>query len=202
MIVGLLRHGRTAWNDAGRLQGRADPPLSAAGREQVRQWRLPAELGDARVVSSPLQRATDTARLATGRAPTIEPDLIEMHWGAWEGETFASLREHHRDAFAAAEARGLDFRPPGGESLREVQCRLLAWLVRVAGDAGPVVAVTHKGVLNVLVAHLTGWNGIGRAPVKLKPDCAHLADVDAEGRVRVCAWNVALVPCGPVEPGR
>ena len=52
MIVALVRHGRTEWNEAGRMQGRADVPLSASGREQVRAWRLPQELRGARFVSS------------------------------------------------------------------------------------------------------------------------------------------------------
>jgi probable phosphoglycerate mutase len=192
MIVALLRHGPTPWNEAQRLQGRADIPLSGAGCELVGAWRLPAELAAADIVTSPLARAVATARIVTGREPVIEPDLIEMDWGAWEGETFATLREQHAAPFAAAEARGLDFRPPEGESIREVQQRLLRWLACAATRPGPVVAVTHKGVLNALVAHLTGWNGIGRPPVKLRPGCLHTVDVDATGAVLACRWNLAL----------
>ncbi|GIK86883.1 MAG: hypothetical protein BroJett026_23640 [Betaproteobacteria bacterium] len=192
MIVGLLRHGRTAWNDAGRLQGRADVPLSPEGRAQVARWQLPPALAGGRIVASPLARAAETARLLAGRAPALDPDLAEMDWGAWEGETFERLRTLHGPAFAAEEARGLDFRPPGGESLREVQRRLLRWLAREAAAGGTVVAVTHRGVLNTLVAHLTAWNGIGRAPLRLRPDCVHVVAVDAAGEVREHAWNVAL----------
>jgi probable phosphoglycerate mutase len=192
VIVALLRHGRTAWNDAQRLQGRADIPLTAAGREQVLRWRLPAELSRATLCSSPLARAVETARLASRRDPVVVPALIEMDWGAWEGTTFAALRTDHADAFAAAEARGLDFRPPGGESLREVQQRVLGWLASLAATGGPVLAVTHKGVLNVLVAHLTGWNGIGRSPVKLRPDCIHLLELDHAGALRAVEWSRPL----------
>jgi len=192
MIVALLRHGPTPWNEAQRLQGRADIALSPAGREQVGMWRLPAELARAELVASPLARAVETARIVAGREPVIEPDLVEMDWGAWEGETFAGLRERHAAAFAAAEARGLDFRPPDGESMREVQQRLLSWLARAATRPGPIVAVTHKGLLNMLVAHLTGWNGIGRSPVKLRPGRVHLVDVQARGTVGLRAWDVSL----------
>ena len=197
MIVALLRHGRTAWNEQGRLQGRADLPLAPAGEAQVDRWRVPPGFGDAIVVASPLVRAVATAQRFAGGAPRIVPDLIEMDWGAWEGETFATLRAAHAGAFAAAEARGLDFRPPGGESLREVQQRLLSWLalaaVQVEGPETAVIAVTHRGVLNALVAHLTGWNGIGRPPVKPRTDCAQVVAVDAAGRVAVRQWNVPLV---------
>jgi probable phosphoglycerate mutase len=192
VIVAFVRHGPTAWNAHGRLQGRADVPLSADGRAQVARWRLPADVAGARLVASPLARAVETARLLGGTEPAIAADLVEMDWGAWEGETFASLRAHHAHAFAAAEAAGLDFRPPGGESIRDVQARLLRWLAATAREAGPVVAVTHKGVLNALVAHVTGWNAIGRSPVKLRPACAHVVAIDAAGRPSVRAWNAPL----------
>ncbi|HEX4885301.1 MAG TPA: histidine phosphatase family protein [Casimicrobiaceae bacterium] len=197
MIVAFVRHGRTAWNAAQRLQGRADVPLSPEGRAQVLRWRLPADLASARMVASPLARAVDTARLLGAGEPAIEPALVEMDWGGWEGETFASLRAHHARAFAAAEARGLDFRPPGGESIREVQARLLGWLAGAAGTGAAVVAVTHKGVLNALVAHLTGWNAIGRSPVKLRPDVVHLVEVGPRGELQARSWNVPLTPAGP-----
>lgn len=196
MIVALLRHGRTAWNAQGRLQGRADFPLSPAGEAQVDRWRIPPGFEDADVVASPLLRAVATAQRLAGRPPRIVADLIEMDWGAWEGESFETLRGQHAQAFAAAEARGLDFRPPGGESLREVRQRLLSWLAHAAVAGGPdavVLAVTHRGVLNALVAHLTGWNGIGRPPVKPRNDCAQVIAVDAGGRVALHAWNVPLV---------
>jgi probable phosphoglycerate mutase len=153
-------------------------------------------LADATIVASPLVRAVETARIVAARAPAIAPDLIEMDWGAWEGESFASLRERHAADFAAAEARGLDFRPPGGESIREVQVRLLRWLADVATLPGPVVAVTHKGVLNALLSHLTGWNAIGRAPVKLRAGRIHQIEVAAADRVRLRAWNVPLEVVG------
>ena len=63
MIVAFVRHGRTEWNDAGRMQGRADIGLSEAGRAQVRGWTLPRSLAGARFVASPLARARETAAI-------------------------------------------------------------------------------------------------------------------------------------------
>jgi broad specificity phosphatase PhoE len=60
-----------------------------------------------------------------------------------------------------------------------------------------VLAVTHKGVLNALVAHLTGWNAIGRPPVKPRTGCAQVVEVDARGAVTARAWNVPLVAPPP-----
>jgi len=193
MIVALLRHGRTEWNDVRRMQGRADIPLSDAGRAQVATWRLPAALAGARVVASPLVRAIETARLLCGTEPQVEPDLIEMDWGAWEGRTFEQLRAELGPVYAVAEALGVDYRPPDGESPRDVQDRIGRWFGRVPAGRGPIVAVTHQGVLRALVAKLTGWDMVSKSPVKLLPDRVHLFEVE-RARLRAVEWNVPLLP--------
>ena len=76
----VLRHGPTAWNERGAIQGRADPPLSSAGRDRVRSWRLPAEFSTGRWIASPLRRAIETARLMGGD-PVPDPRLLELDWG-------------------------------------------------------------------------------------------------------------------------
>ncbi len=119
-IVALIRHGPTAWNEQRRTQGHRDIPLSEAGRAEVSRWQIPEMLEDARLVTSPLSRASETALLLFGRAAEVEPRLIEMNWSEWEGRTLAGLRAEFGAAFAANEARGLDFRPAGGESPRAV----------------------------------------------------------------------------------
>ena len=198
MIVALLRHGRTAWNDAQRLQGRADIPLTAAGPRagaRVAAARELARRGALRARARS-RRAVETARLvAADASPSIVPDLIEMDWGAWEGDDVrARCARHHAEAFAAAEARGLDFRPPGGESLREVQQRRAR-----AGSRSPAAASARssrsrtRACSTSLVAHLTGWNGIGRPPVKLRPDCVHLLEVDRPAACAQRAWSRPLL---------
>ena len=89
--VAFLRHAPTVWNAAGRIQGHTDEPLSEAGRTWARQFRLPAEVRDWPLFSSPLSRAVETARLVGGE-PQVEPGLIEMDWGLAEGRTLAALR--------------------------------------------------------------------------------------------------------------
>jgi probable phosphoglycerate mutase len=192
MIVALLRHGRTEWNDARRMQGRADIPLSDAGRAQVAAWQLPAAIAEAKVVASPLARALETARLLTAGEPRVEPDLIEMDWGAWEGRTFDELRAELGPVYALSESLGVDYRPPGGESPRDVQVRVERWFAGLPEGEGPVVAVTHQGVLRALVAKLTGWDMVSKPPVKLLPDRVHLFEAE-RGHVRAVEWNVALV---------
>jgi broad specificity phosphatase PhoE len=182
----LIRHGRTAWNEQGRMQGRADLPLLPAGRAEVLRWRLPEAWAKARWLSSPLRRATETGALLTDGLVDIEPRLIEMDWGAWEGRTLAELRAEAPEAMAANEARGLDFRPPGGESPREVRARLVALLADLAAAPGPsdVVCVTHKGVIRAALSLATGWDMRSKAPLRLAEDATLVLHADATGRIR------------------
>jgi probable phosphoglycerate mutase len=198
MIVALLRHGSTAWNDQRRMQGRRDIPLSESGRAEVRTWRLPADpalpvAGAMQWHSSPLRRAVETAQILSGVPPRDEPALIEMDWGEWEGYGLDELRRRFGETFARNEDAGLDFRPPGGESPRDVRDRIERWLREVAARGEPVVAVTHKGVLRAALSAATGWDMMGKPPVRLQNAALHRFDIDARGRVSVVECNVPLV---------
>lgn len=188
----MLRHGPTAWNEAGRIQGRSDQPLSEAGRAAVAAWMLPPEATGARWLSSPLARARETAAILHDGAIAVEPRLIETDWGAWEGRTLAALRAELGEAMAANEARGLDFRPAGGESPRDVQDRLRPLLAELAEDSNTVVAVSHKGVLRALYALASGWDLRGRPETKLQDGCAHLFALGPGGRPTIERLNIPL----------
>lgn len=171
--IALIRHGLTSWNTEGRIQGRADTPLSPEGRAELLGLAPPPELHGGVWLSSPLTRAVETARLL-GHEPRIEPLLIETAWAAWEGLTRDTTTPLSHRISARGEA-GLDFRPPGGESPREVQQRLQQFFVQTAAN-GPdfAVCVTHKGVIRAALALATGWNMLTKPPVKLKWRAAHL----------------------------
>ena len=164
--VALLRHADTAWSRAGRIQGRADPPLA----ENV-SVRLPEACQGMRIVTSPLRRCVQTAALLGAPDAPREPRLVEMDWGEWEGETIAALRERLGEEMRENEARGLDLRPPNGESPREVLLRVQTWLREVAT---PTLAVTHRGVIRAVLALATGWDMRGKPPFKLDWSAAHL----------------------------
>ena len=191
----LIRHGATQWNLDRRIQGRADPSLAPAGREVVTTWRLPPEMaGDWIWLTSPLTRARETATLLHEAPASVEPALTEMDWGAWEGRQLSELRAEGGAAMAAAEARGLDFQPPGGESPRQVQDRLRPLLARLAADGRPTVAVTHKGVIRALYALASGWDMTGRAPEKLRDGCAQRFLLGPDGAPETDQLNLPLAP--------
>jgi len=197
----LIRHGPTAWNAEGRIQGRSDRPLSAAGRRAVAAWRLPADLAGGaianwRLLSSPLRRARETAVLLWSEldpdAIESAPAFVEMSWGAWEGRRLTELRLDGGAAVAAEEARGLDFRPPGGESPRAVQTRLRPVLADLAQDGRASVAITHKGVIRAIYALASGWDMTGKAPDKLADACLHRFRLAAGGRPEIDRLNIPL----------
>jgi broad specificity phosphatase PhoE len=189
----VLRHAPTEWNALGRLQGQTDTGLSAEGEAAARGWRLPGPADGWRRMSSPLQRARRTAELLRPAAPvTVVSALREMSFGAWEGCTLAGLRASGGAAFAAAEAAGLDFQPPGGESPRATMARIGRWTADLARGGEPAVAVSHKAAIRALLALATGWNMLGRPPHKLDWRSVHFFVAHDDGRVAVDRLNVPL----------
>jgi len=191
----LIRHGPTDWNADRRIQGSTDIPLSDAGRETVAGWRLPPELEDFDWVCSPLARARETAGIL-GAPRDIRTDhrLCEMNWGDWEGQRLADLRRDLGDEMADNEARGIDFRPPNGESPRDLLARLAPWMADVSAQGRPTLAVCHNGIVRALYALATGWSMIGKRPIKFQWGTVHLFHVDADGKPVVDRMNVSLEP--------
>ena len=189
----LIRHGKTIWNEEGRIQGRADPPLSDRGRAEVESWALPAAAVGAAWYSSPLLRARQTAALLHGEAVVSDPRLAEADWGEWEGSRLEDLRRRDGEAMAANENRGLDFQPPGGESPRAVQDRVKPLLAELATQRQSVVAITHKGVIRAVFALASGWDMRDKPPVKLGWSCAHGFRLGPQGNPAVEALNIPLL---------
>lgn len=164
-VLYYIRHGETDWNVEHRLQGHRDTPLNARGRQQagacgdilrdllVRDGRAAL---DCAYVSSPLIRARQTMELIR-TAVDLEPDgydvdnrLIEISFGDWEGLTLAEIAARDAPALAERERDKWGFRPPGGESYRDVTRRVGAWYATMTQDT---IVAAHGGVARALVAH-------------------------------------------------
>ena len=183
MKLALLRHAMTDWNREKRVQGRIDRPLSELGRKQLDSLAIPPEFKAYRWYCSPLRRATQTAALLAIDPVAIEASLIEMSWGDWEGEVLKPLRKRLGEEMRANEGRGLDFRPPGGESPREVQTRLQPWLRQVAASGQDTAAVAHKGIIRCIYALACDWDMRGDSPVEFAWDALHLFELTPDGKV-------------------
>lgn len=190
--LALLRHAETVWSGEGRIQGSTDVPLSEAGCRALTGRALPAPCRGMRAVSSPLRRCRETAARLGLADIALEPRIVEMHWGAWEGRTLAELRAELGETMRENEARGLDFTPDGGESPRQVLARVRGWLAEIAAQGEPTLAVTHKGVIRVIMAQAYGWNMLGRAPIKLDWNAVHLFSLDRQGAPSPVRMNMPL----------
>ncbi|HVI91132.1 MAG TPA: histidine phosphatase family protein [Dongiaceae bacterium] len=191
----VIRHAPTPWNRMKRLQGRSNIALDDAGRAIALQWRAAAQgWADWQILSSPLQRARETAALLfPAAAIRIEPRLVEMDFGAWEGKTLRDLRAQPGGDAARRELAGLDFHAPDGESPRQVQERLQPLLVELATGRDSV-AVAHKAVLRALYALASGWDMLAKPPQKIHANCAHHFRLAAGGRIEIVRMNVPLLP--------
>lgn len=148
----LCRHGRTATNAAGRIQGRVDPPLDDIGRAQAAA--LAAAVGTpARVLTSPLRRARETAAAFGG--PVVEDARwVELDYGEWDERR---LTEISPEAWARWRAAP-DWAPPGGESLLTLGSRVREACEDLAADARErdVVVVSHVSPIKAAVAWALG----------------------------------------------
>ena len=186
--IALMRHYPTAWNAEQRLQGRTDIPLTEEARETLAGLALPPPWDRARIITSPLGRAAETARLlADGRKVAEDHRLVEMSWGDWEGVRAKDLLADPDSGFRPTHEWDEDTRAPGGESRREAWRRLHPALALIAFDPEPALIVTHKALMRLMLGTAHGWQGVpeikrGRVyPMRLAP-C---------GR-----------PCNPEEPVR
>ena len=187
VLLAMLRHGDTAWSAEGRIQGRSNPSLTEAAREQLRGLKLPHVCDGMRIVTSPLARCVETAAIIGAPQAHREPRIAEMSWGAWEGRRLADLRAELGAEMGANEARGWDFRPAQGESPREVLARVRTWLAELSE---PTLAVTHRGVIRAVYAHAAGWDLRGKPPVKLAWDAVHVFRLGAKGEPVIESLNL------------
>lgn len=208
--IWLARHGETTWNLAGRYQGRCESPLSGRG---VRQGRALADAfaqalarGDAvpaRIVSSPMQRCTATARFTASRlGVALESDarLIEIAHGTWEGRYRDELAANDPQRYRAWREDPATVSFEGGESLGDVRARWRAFAGDLAARDENTLVVTHDAVVRCALVDLRGaplddfWqmrvenaafavlDRDGAGHLRLRDECvnAHLAGLRAD----------------------
>jgi len=150
--VVLVHHGETEWSLNGRHTGKTDIPLTEEGRRQAKA--LGPELSAwqfALILTSPLQRAVETCRLAGyGEGAQLRPDLAEWDYGRYEGLTSSRIQEIDPDWSLWRDGG------PGGEQAAEVGRRADRVIAEVRAVAGDVLIFAHGHVLRVLTARWLG----------------------------------------------
>ena len=199
MRIALLRHGPTEWNALGRIQGHTDIPLSNTGLAKIQALQPPSPFEKARAFASPLRRARQTAEALGLEGIGCDARLMEQNWGRWEGLSRAEIiGRDGEDAFVHA-GRGQDFRPPGGESTRQLNQRLAAFLKDVAREEADAIAVTHLGVLRAAYTLATGGDMATPMPADLDISKVMILKLTREGTPSIEALNLDL-PRKPRKP--
>ena len=180
----LVRHGETEWTLDGRHTGRSDIPLTAQGREEgehlarrLKDWRF------ALVMTSPLQRALETCRLAGFSAGArVDKDLAEWDYGEYDGKTSAQIRAMNPDWDLWREGG------PGGETPEQVGGRADRVIAEVLKVDGSVLLVAHGHLLRVLAARwLEQPPGEGRR-LAMSPAAISVLGYEHQNRV-ITLWN-------------
>jgi probable phosphoglycerate mutase len=183
--IWLIRHGETEWSRSGAHTGRTDLPLTAAGRDNaaaIGRWLQGRAF--ALVLTSPMERARDTCRLAGyGDAAHVDSNLCEWDYGDYEGRVTPDIQKERpgwslwRDGV------------PNGESIEEVAVRAEAVLARAVAADGDTALFAHGHILRILTAC---W-------LQLDPRCGSLfalstASVSTLGYERetrvISCWNL------------
>jgi len=188
-MITFVRHGETALNRDGRLQGRVDLELSEQGLDQAA--RAGARFAGSRVdriFTSPLRRAQQTAAAIAevcGAEIEIDDRLVELDYGEWDGRPLADIRSTRASRWLSDPS----FAPPGGESLEAVMARVESFCVdRLAAD-DRVVAVSHVSPIKAAVAWALGVDE--RATLRMYLGLASITRIGAraDGGVFLSSFN-------------
>ena len=157
---GLIRHATTVWNQAKRIQGQSDTPLTPEGEKEAREWgRLLESYKWDRIISSDIGRALRTTAIINGflQVPVAtDCRLREQDWGNWTGKTFAQIQKETPHLLAEQVAAEWGFCPPGGEdrnsvwerSRQAIQDTFQNW------PGKNILVVAHEGVIKCWIYRL------------------------------------------------
>lgn len=161
----IIRHGESEWNRIGRYQGQADAPLSETGAQQAEALaqRLRHERFDA-IFTSPLQRAAKTAEAVARHHPevpfAVEPALLEIHHGLWQGLMLDEVKARYGEGLREWRMHPTRAQMPEGESFSNILKRVLDFKDRLLTEYADkaVLVSTHDVVVKILVADALGMN--------------------------------------------
>ncbi len=186
MEIVLARHGETEWSRDLKHTGRTDIPLTDHGRAEARLLRSAvARRSFARVLSSPLERALETCRLAGLEAVEVTDDLLEWDYGEYEGITTAEIRQERPDWYLWRDGC------PGGETAADVGERVDRVIDELRPLEGDAIVFAHGHVLRVLTAR---WLALGpESGALFKLDTGTLSSLGYERETPVITrWNAPV----------
>ena len=161
-VLILIRHGETLWNTQLRMQGSLDSDLTPKGELQIKalgEWMK--EVRFDYLYCSDTPRAHKTAEAIykfTGHTLNFDKRLREKNLGIFEGLTSEEAREQYPEAFKLFKTAGANYVIDQGESTQQLLDRALEVIeeIRIRHPQKVLVAVTHGGVVRVLMKHVLG----------------------------------------------
>ena len=158
----LIRHGETAWNKIGKLQGVSDVELSPEGIKQARLLaeHAPFNSVDA-IYSSDLIRAVKTAEILAQRfnLPVIKNGgLRETSFGTWEGKLLSDLAKENPQGFENFFSNPDKVKPPQGETFLQSQARIMNALNAIIADneGKNIIVVSHGAAIRLIICAALG----------------------------------------------
>lgn len=151
--IWLIRHASSRYNDSGRIQGQKDIELSDSGLEEAAKLAEDFDLSFDSIYSSELKRARQTAEALiqdTDHKLRRREELNERALGVLEGRGCSSWKDIDLEG-------GPDWKPQGGESLREHSDRVSNFLAELKDDeAEGIVVLAHSGTIRAIIAEING----------------------------------------------
>jgi broad specificity phosphatase PhoE len=192
----LIRHGEVPGIDPPRFRGRQDLALTDLGRVQAHalgEWVRDDFKVDA-IHASPLSRCIDTARAIAGPlGMDVQRDagLLDTDYGRWTGLTHEEAEAQDPEAFRAWRHDPGVNPPPDGETLRQVEMRVVSALhaIQRHHTRGTVVLVTHDAVIRVLILHLLQAPMNQYASLRQDPTAVNRIEVRSDGGYRIALLN-------------
>jgi probable phosphoglycerate mutase len=172
MLLNLVRHGETTWNEVGKVQGQADPPLNKSGIEQAQIFskEIQKEIQNyKKVYTSTLQRAVKTAEIITksmtykrgNKGIDIELDqrLNSRDLGIFSGMTLAEIKNKYPEHYTKWISGDVTFTPPEGESTTQMLERIKSFLMDLKSkfdESDKIMIVSHRENLGAIIYLITG----------------------------------------------
>jgi broad specificity phosphatase PhoE len=144
--IWLIRHGETAWSRTGQHTGRTDIPLLPEAEPKLKALRPHLKHAFSLVLSSPLQRARQTAALVGFESVELDDNLMEWNYGAYDGKTKGVIQKLVPNW--SIWTHGV----PGGETLEDVAGRARKVIERARSAPGDVALISHGHLLRILAA--------------------------------------------------
>lgn len=198
-ILLLVRHASNDYLVQGRLAGRTPGVhLNAQGQREAEEMaRRTAHLALEAIYSSPLDRAVDTANALADchKLPVqIVEGLLEGDAGEWTGKKLSELNT--TETWRAIQTKPIGVKLPGGESIDEVQTRMVAAIehIRKAHPDGIVAIVSHSDPLKSVIAHYLNWDLNQFQRIAISPASVTVLSVDDKGAALLRSNDTGPLP--------